>query len=178
MAFLEGDNLLAFHYLSASEIWSDKRTFGEMGLIWEGLLHLKSVLKFGTLVRWDLYERDYCIWNLVWKEDLWWDGTYMRGITASEIWSEKRVAYGERGLIWEGLLYVCDNFMSLELDKSCILVYSYLMHMRAIDQNILPKVSETSQRPRAIEHLGVSETEGNIFWSNALNNCFITFLNY
>jgi hypothetical protein len=40
--------------------------------------------------------------------------------------------------------------------------------MRAIDQNILPKVSETSQWPRAIEHLGVSDTEGKFFWSIAL----------
>jgi len=39
--------------------------------------------------------------------------------------------------------------MSLELDKSCILVYSYLMHMRAL------------------EHLGVSDTEGKMFWSIA-----------
>jgi hypothetical protein len=59
--------------ITASEIWSEKRNFSEMGLIWEGLLYLKSGLKRGTLVRGDLYERDYCIWNLVWKEGgLWW----------------------------------------------------------------------------------------------------------
>ena len=92
--------------ITASEIWSEKRVaYGERGLIWEGLLHLKSGLKRGSMVRGDLYERDYCIWNLVWKEELWWDGTYMRGITVSEIWSEKR-NFGERGLIWEGLLHL------------------------------------------------------------------------
>jgi hypothetical protein len=58
--------------ITVSEIWSEKRNFDERELIWEGLLHLKSGLKRGPLVRGDLYERDYCIWNLVWKEDLRW----------------------------------------------------------------------------------------------------------
>ena len=49
------------------------------------------------------------------------------------------------------------------------------MHMKAIDQKMLPSVSETpkcsialGRWPRAIEHLGVSDTLGKIFWFIAL----------
>ena len=42
-ASLEGDNLVVFYYLSASEIWPDKRVvFSGSGFIREGLLYFKN----------------------------------------------------------------------------------------------------------------------------------------
>jgi len=43
VASLEGDNLVVFYYLGASEIWPDKRVaFGGRGLIRRGLLYIYS----------------------------------------------------------------------------------------------------------------------------------------
>ena len=40
MAYLEGDNLVAFYYISASELWLDEKgAFGGSDLIRKGLLY-------------------------------------------------------------------------------------------------------------------------------------------
>ena len=66
-----------------------------------------------------------------------------------------------------------------------VIIYSYLMGVQAIDQNIFPEELEKrrkcsivrGQRPRVIEHFGLSQYRGknvDLLPAFPLNNCFIT----